>query len=93
MKPNPPPPDVHSIPRYHSESVLEIVFSRTKERRAVICRDGEGLYRVHTDYWCIADFDFIGEGYWAQDDRFATITDTPERAKQLAHEALGNHDE
>ena len=83
-----PPPDTQSRPSYHSEAVVEVLYSETKQRRAVITQDRDLHFRVHTDYWCLADFDYIGQGYWAQDDRFATITDTLERARVLAKEAL-----
>ena len=76
------------MPNYVSENVVDLLFSDSKERRAVITEDREGLFRVHTDRWCSEDFEDIGKGYWAQDDRFATITDTIEIARNLAKEAL-----
>lgn len=88
MSPELPPPDTESWPSYISEEVHELIFSDSKERRAVITEDTQGLFRVHTDYWCLSDFDYIGEGYWVQDDHFATITDTIENARKLAREAL-----
>lgn len=83
-----PPPDTESVPAFHSETVVELLFSRNTSRRAVITLDREGLFRIHTDYWCLAEFDRTGEGYWEQDDRFATITDSVESARKLAREAL-----
>jgi hypothetical protein len=83
-----PAPDTTSSPSYHSEKVVEILFSDSKERRAVIAQDRDKHYRVHTDYWCLSDYEYIGEGYWSQDDRFATITDTLDSARKLAKEAL-----
>ncbi len=73
---------------YISEKVIKIVFSRTNERRVVITQDRNGQYRVRAEYWCLSDFEYIGEEYWAQDDRFTTITDTIETAQKLAKEAL-----
>jgi hypothetical protein len=89
MEPTPfPPPDTESVPSYHSETVVELLFSCDKSRRAVISTDREGLYRIHTDFWSLADFDRTGEGLWEEDDRFATITDSRESARKLAKEAL-----
>jgi hypothetical protein len=88
MKPVPPEPDTESRPKYVSEDVVELHFSPSRRYRAVITTDREGHFRVHRDYWCIADFEYIGEGYWCQNDTTATITDTLELARKLAHETL-----
>lgn len=83
-----PAPDINSCPSYVSENVVKVIFSRTNERRAVITQDRNGRYRVRTEYWCLSDFEYIGKGYWVQDDRFSTITDTIETAQKLANEVL-----
>ena len=88
MLPNLPTPDTTSQPSYSSENVLEIIFSSSKERRAVITQDRNSCYRVHTDYWCLSDFDFIGIGYWSAEDKFAILTESMESALKLAREAL-----
>lgn len=84
----PPPPDVTTQPRLTSETVLELLFSRTNQFRLVISRDRRGLFRIHRDKWCVSDWDIIGEAFWIQDGHFVTMTDTLASARQLAREAL-----
>ncbi|MCH7227435.1 hypothetical protein [Haloferula sp. A504] len=88
MKQDLPEPDTDSQPIYVSEEVLEILFSPSRRYRAIITKDREGLLRIHRDYWCTSDYEYIGEGYWCQNDTLATITDTIESARKLAQEAL-----
>jgi len=88
MKTDVPPPDTDSIPAYIRESVEEILFSTNNLFRAVITRDEQGVFRVHRDYWCVSDFEYIGEGYWCQCDRMNTMTDTLENARALSKQKL-----
>jgi hypothetical protein len=87
-RPEAPPPDTSSRPRYIGEQVMEVLFSRAHQYRATVTQDSRGLFRVHRDRWCISDWEVAGAAYWAQDDRLATITDSVEAATRLAEESL-----
>ena len=83
-----PPPDVEAIPVYVRESVEEILFSMHSLFRAVLTKDNQEVYRVHRDYWCVSDFEYIGKGYWCKCDQMNTMTDTLENARELAKQKL-----
>jgi hypothetical protein len=84
---DPPAPDTAARPSYISERVIEVLFSRKSQYRAIVTQDSQGLFRVHRDRWWIGDWD-IGQAFWIQDDHHATITDSADNARQLAQEAL-----
>lgn len=88
MKEDVPPPDTASIPAYIRESVVERLFSTNNLFRAVITKDAQAVFRVHRDYWCVSDYEYIGEGYWCQCDQMNTMTDTLESARELAQQKL-----
>ncbi len=84
----PPPPDTAARPSYIGETILEVLFSRDNQHRAIITQDSQGFFRVHRDRWWIGDLD-LGKAFWIQDDHHATITDSADNARVLAQEALG----
>lgn len=67
---------------------MEIVFSTNNLFRAVITRDDQSIFRVHRDYWCVSDYDYVGYAYWSQFDQMNTMTDSLESARELAKQAL-----
>jgi hypothetical protein len=81
-------PDIHQIPKFHSEDVVEILFSRKNNYRAIITKTRQGTFHVIREKWDLSDWDFIGKGYWNQNDQFKTLTDRLETARQLAREKL-----
>lgn len=84
---DPPAPDTASRPSYISERIVDVLFSRTNQYRAIVTQDSQGFFRVHRDHWYLGDWD-IGKASWTQDDHHATITDSAANARQLALEAL-----
>jgi len=87
-KSDPPAPDTQSRPSYISERVIDVLFSRGNQYRAIITQDSQGFFRVHRDRWYTGDWDIIGQVSWVQDDHHATITDSTDNARKLAQEAL-----
>lgn len=88
MKTDIPPPDKESIPAFIRESVEDILFSTNNLFRAVITSDEQKMFRVHRDYWCVSDYEYICEGYWCQCDQMNTMTDSLESAREFAKQKL-----
>jgi hypothetical protein len=76
------------VPRFVSETAVEIHYSRQSHYRAIITTDSNGLYRVRREFWDAGDWEVAGVAFWNQNDRFATITDTLEIARNLVCESL-----
>ena len=81
-------PDVHSIPSFINEEVVEIMFSKNSEFRAIITKRKEGTFCVRREKWDLGDWEFMGRGYWNPDERGKTLTDRIETARTLALEKL-----
>ena len=81
-------PDIHQVPKFHSEDVVEVLFSLNNNFRAIITKTRQGTYHVMREKWDLSDWEQIGEGYWNPDDRFKTLTDRLETARELAREKL-----
>jgi len=81
-------PDIQQVPKFHSEVVVEILFSRQNNYRAIITKTRQGTFHVMREKWDLSDWEQIGEGYWNPDDHFNTLTDQLETARKLALEKL-----
>ena len=88
MKSTLPSPETASIPSYSGLEVVEITFSRRQLYRAIIAKDSRGMLHVRRDRWDLSEYDHVGKGYWTQDDRGATLTDTLKIARELALEKI-----
>jgi hypothetical protein len=79
-----PPPDRNSVPRYGSEALKDVVYSREGERRAVITEDQRLCIRLRFEFWDISDWKEAGAAYWSQSGQLAHIIDSVERARKMA---------
>jgi hypothetical protein len=77
-------------PSYISERIIEVLFSRRNQHRAIVTQDSQGFFRVHRDRWWIGDWE-IGKAFWVQDDHHATITDSAENARKLLKKHFAQH--
>jgi|ERR1041385_697948 hypothetical protein len=84
----PPPPDTTATLRVGDQRTVETLFSPKKKFRVTITQDQAGNYRIHSDRWCIEDWDVAGKAFWIQVDRGSSMTDTLGNARQLANEHL-----
>jgi len=83
-----PPPDTTHTPRYVSQAVVEVIYAKDPQYRAVLTRDAEGRLRVRCEIWDTFEWEYQGKGFWREISPGATITDTLERARELASERL-----
>jgi hypothetical protein len=83
-----PEPNVAEDPVFPNESVVEVQYSKAQRNRAIITQDRQAAFRVHRQRWDASDWDVGGKPRWIPFDSAATITDTLERARVLAGEAL-----
>ena len=83
-----PEPDLTENPVFPNESVVEVQYSQAQRNRAIITQDRQAAFRVHRQRWDASDWDAGGTPHWIPFDSAATITDTLERARVLAGEAL-----
>ena len=85
----PPPPDPSQPIRVDGggEKIVEVVTSATGDRRVGITRDGSGIYRLRVETWA-PDWEHMGVATWLQNDLEGGFTDTLEKARSLAADAL-----
>jgi hypothetical protein len=86
----PPPPDLSQPIRVdlRGEKIVEVLTSATGHRRVGITRDGSGIYRLRVETWA-PDWEHMGIATWFQSGHEGSFTDSLERARSLAAEALG----
>jgi hypothetical protein len=83
----PPPPDVAHLPTFTSQRIVETLYSDSKRERAIITIDDTGDYRIIVQWWDTSDW-AAGHGARWYGDGSNSHTDSLERARQLADEAL-----
>jgi hypothetical protein len=83
-----PGPDLTAAPNYPGETVVEVQYSLRQRNRTIITQDQQGHFHVHRQHWDASDWDVGGTPFWMPADGSATVTDTLERARVLANEAL-----
>ena len=83
----PPSPDVADMPSFSGQHIVETIYSDTKSERAIITVDDTGDYRVYVYWWDISDWK-AGHGAFWYGDNIGSHSDTIERARELADEAL-----
>jgi hypothetical protein len=83
----PPPPDVADQPSFPGQRVVETIYSDSKRERAFITVDDTGDYRIIVQRWDTSDWSAgYGARWWG--DGSSSHTDSIERARELADEAL-----
>ena len=85
----PPPPDTEHLPSFTDQRIVETIYADTKSRRAIITIDDTGDYRIHSEWWDISDWKRWGQAFW-DGHNTGCHTDSLERARELAHEAIGD---
>lgn len=85
----PPPPDPSQPIRVdlRGEKIVEVLTSASGDRRVGITRDGSGMYRLRVETWA-PDWEHMGVATWFQSGHEGSFTDSLERARSLAAEAL-----
>ena len=83
----PPPPDLSHQPSIAGQSIVEILYSESKGKRAIITGDASGIYRIHIQFWDTSDWK-SGHGAFWYGDGSNSFTDTVEKARKLACEEL-----
>ncbi len=83
----PPPPDLAYEPTIPGQTIVETLYSDSKRQRAMIARDGSGIYRIHVQWWDTSDWKAWSEAFWSASGS-RSFTDNIESARKLAREAL-----
>jgi hypothetical protein len=85
----PPPPDLSQPIRVdvRGEKIVEVLTSATGDRRVGITRDASGIYRLRVETWA-PDWEQMRVATWLQSSHEGSFTDSLERARSLAREAL-----
>ena len=84
----PPQPNEEAVPAFPNEEVVKVLYSEGRDRRAFIILDGKGFYRTYAEWWDTSDWDAGCGARWAG-GYSASLTDSLERAQELANEELG----
>src|SRR5688500_15728442 len=84
----PPPPDETQQLSTSGKTVVETLYSPSRQQRAIITRDTTGIYRIHIQFWDTSDWSAGYGAFWAPGGS-GGITDTIEIARNLAREHLG----
>jgi hypothetical protein len=85
----PPPPDVEHLPSFTDQRIVETIYSVSKDRRAIITIDDTGDYRIIVQSWDTSDWK-AGYGAFWYGNNIGSHSDTIERARERAHEAIGD---
>ena len=87
MTDTPPPPDYAHRPSYSDQRVVDVLYSATGEQRAVLTQDGEGLFRVHIEWWDTSEWAYVRLAQWVEQGR-SSFADSIDRARLLGKDAL-----
>ena len=82
-----PAPDLADEPSIAGEKIMEMLYSDSKEQRAIITRDASGIFRIHVQFWDTSDWKSGYGARWSGGGS-SSFTDTIEAARTLAREAL-----
>ena len=85
-----PKPDTTHKPKIPGQTIVEVIYTRSKEMRCLITIDKEGIYRVRTEFWDTSDWDIVTEAFWSEQSS-GTLVDNLEHARQICSEYLYNH--
>ena len=85
-----PRPDTQLGPDHYGQAVVESHYSPSKRYRAIITRGADGVFRVHREQWETSGWHVGGTPAWVPAAGGAHLSDTIERARSLAAEALRN---
>lgn len=83
-----PPPDTAARLHVQGHRTIETSFTSDHRYRVTITQDESGIYRIHSDRWCVEDWHAVGKAFWIQVERGSSMTDTIENARRLANEHL-----
>jgi hypothetical protein len=83
----PPRPDVAQQRAFRGQRLIETIYSDSKRERAFITVDEAGLYRIIVERWDTSDWKEWQQAFW-RGCAIGSYTDTFERARDLAKEAL-----
>jgi hypothetical protein len=83
----PPSPDVAHQPTISGQSTVEVLYSDSKQQRAIITQDGSGIYRIHVQWWDTSDWKAWAKAFWAGGGS-SSFTDNIETARKLAQGEL-----
>ena len=86
----PPAPDVEHLPSFDGQQIVETIYTASKNERAIITVDAVGSYRIHLESWDVSDWERSGKAFW-YGHNIGSHSDTIERARECAHEALGDY--
>ena len=78
----PPLPDLAHQPSIPGQSIVETLYSDSKQQRAIITRDSSGTYRIHVQWWDTSDWKAWSEAFWAGGSS-SSFTDNIETAGGL----------
>ena len=83
----PPPPDVAHQPSIPGQSILQTLYSDSKQHRVIITRDTSGTYRMHAQFWDTSDWKAGYGAFWCGRGS-GSFTDSLDVARTLAREQL-----
>jgi hypothetical protein len=83
----PPLPDVAHQPTFPDQRIVETLYSDSKQERAFITVDETRSFRIYVQWWDTSDWKYWQKAFWYGHGS-GSHTDTIERARNLAAEAL-----
>ena len=83
-----PRPDETIVPKFDAGTVIESIYSEGRENRVFITKDEQGLYRLNLEWWDATDWAAGYGARWAG-GYAGSLTDSLQRAQELAREELG----
>ena len=84
----PPPPDIAHQPSFPGQRIVETIYSDSKRERVFITVDETRDYRIHVQWWDTSDWKAGYGAHWEGAHGSGSHTDSLERARDLATEAL-----
>lgn len=83
----PPLPNETEVPQFDGEAVIELIYSDKRERRVFILQDKNRIFRSYVQWWDTSDWDAGYGAHWTG-GYGSSLTDSLERARELANEQL-----
>jgi hypothetical protein len=70
-----PQPDVGALPTFQGQKVVQVIYSQSKSRRALVTKDAGNFYRVYVQHWDTSDWSRGYGAYWTGPNKTSTLTD------------------
>jgi hypothetical protein len=87
-----PAPDVGRLPTFEQQQIVEVMYSESQVRRAIVTKDAKNFYRVYVQHWDTSDWGRGHGAFWTGAKNVGSLTDRIDVAREFAQLAAASGD-